>query len=629
MKLSLIVSWALLCAGLPLAAQEAAPGQEFEVIVTATRTPVPARDVANAVTVITGQQMKERGIRTVFEALRDVPGVNVSQSGSAGRVTSVSIRGANPSQTLVLIDGVEVNSPTSGPYDFAHLNVDNIDRIEVVRGPQSTLYGSEAMGGVIQIFTRAGTAPRKVFHESRIGSEDTWHRSFHVTTGPRKEGIPYSASLSWDDTDGFYTNDDYRNLTFSGRIDAPIGSTGHLALTGRIVDTDGGVPGQVPFGIDPDQTQETFDGLLSARFEHEDGNRRDVIGLSAYKNRLTLSDDPLGEPFPVSGHAFSSIEGQLVTFDWQSDFHSGSSHTLTPGFEVQWSQGVNDSHDFFGTTQFDEGTTNRAYLLQHQYRSPGGRFNWVGGIRYEDNNQFGSDFNGRAAVAYAFPAPDLKLKGSWGTGFRAPSINDLFFPGYGNPSLEPEESEGWDVGLEKHFGSAWVEAAYFRNDFDNLIAAVPTDDPSYPFGVKAGNVDKATTEGFEFGGFFPLGRSWRVNAAYTRLETSTTGQPLLRRPNWKGNVTLNYRSSRWNVNLHNLFVGDRMDNDFQGPPYGTGRGLGKYDGYTRVDLDFVWYARKNWELFGHAQNLFDEEYEEAAGYPAAERSFWVGWRRYR
>ena len=604
--------------------QQAAEPDEVEIIVTATRTEQTAREVANTVTVITREELERRGARDVVEVLRDVPGVDVSRSGSRGRISGVFLRGGYSRHTLVLIDGVEVNQATSGTFDFSHLSVDNIERIEIVRGPQSTVYGSEAIGGVVHIFTRGGADEFELKTRSHYGSEDTRLNSLSVRNST-ESGLRYSGVIARERTDGFHVNDAYRNVTGSVRVDGPVGDSAHFTLSARLMDTRGGTPGQTAFFTDPNGKQETTQGIFGARFENFDGDRRrDVLSFSMVHDHVWQMDP---ENSPGMGDLRTAVDARLYTVDLQSDFYCGESHTTTVGFELQEQEGGSDSRAPWGDTFFEETITNRAAFLQHQYTSPDGRWHAVGGVRYENNTDFGTDTNYRAALAHYWPRADLKLKGSYGTGFRAPSINDLFFPGYGFPGLAPEESTGWDIGLEKRLGPAKLEVVYFENDFDNLIASVPTSDAAYPFGVRAGNIDEASVEGIEFSAVWPMNDHWRTAASYTHQDLRSSGDPLLRRPEDKGSFNVNYQSSRWKVNLNALFVGDRWDNDFNGPPYGTGRGLDIFSGYTRLDFDARWRVRRNIDVFAHVNNVLEEDYEEAAGYPAPGVNFWVGAER--
>jgi vitamin B12 transporter len=604
---------------------------DVEIVVTPTRTQRSLSETASSVTVITRRQIEEKKPLDVTDIIRMAPGLSIAQSGTRGKVGSIFLRGSNANQTLVLIDGVRANSPADGRFDIGNLAVENIERVEVLRGPQSALYGAEAIGGVVNIITRRGSGPLRIGGLLEYGSQSANRQAVTARgeLGPdSKSGIAFSASRTG--TKGFFANDDYRSLAASLRYDHALSAASNLAITGRFEDSEVGTPGQRFLAFDPNARSKPrlFNGSVSFTNEARDGEgvgatvrRRDRVTLGVTDRDLDFNN-PINPGSAFPSFTNSKIQDRVLVADAQTTFERGR-HSLSFGGELRRDSAEGDSRSSFGNTFFDQSTTTRALWLQDEFRS--GRLLVVPGLRYEDNSQYDSDLNGRLAVAYELKDAS-RLKASAATGFRAPSINELYFPGFGDPTLRPEQSTGFEVGYERPTSRGGrFEVTAFTTRYRDLIGtvAVPTS-PQYPFGSKAGNAARARVNGLELSVDQPLGRGLSLNLNHAFLSTSSSAGPLLRRPRFVSSADLIYRRDKLGADLGVVAQGRRFDNDFAGPPFGSGRGAGFYKGFTRVDLTLSYAVRPELEAYVRAGNLLGTRYEEAAGFPAPRFNFVLG-----
>jgi vitamin B12 transporter len=583
---------------------------EIEVVVTPTRNVRTLAQSTSAITVVTRRQIEEEKPAEITDVLRLAPGVSIAQSGTFGKQSRVFLRGASPAQTLVLIDGVRVNVSSFGGFDFGGLSPENIERIEVLRGPQSALYGSDAMGGVINIITRRGSGDFKVGGKLEFGNYST---NRQVINGGGEFGDNrVSFSVSRYDTDGFFQNDDFRNLGASLRLDHALSQKKNLAFTARLDNGKGGTPGQINpdyFAFDPDARSENRQFNSSIEYSNDADKRRDRVILGLSDRRLNFRDefDPL-DFFPSSSD--NNYKDRTLLMDAQTSFNLGK-HILTVGGELRRdSADLRLLSDFgFGPslTAFSPETTTRAFFIQDEFRS--GKFTLVPGLRYEKNSQFGSDVNGRLAAAYQL-STRTKVKASYGTGFRAPSFDQLYFPGFSNPNLQPEKSRGFDVGVEHEFASGGLlEVNLFHNKYRDLISFGPAFIPI--------NVNSATTKGAEIGLNQPLGRDWRLRVSQTFLRWDSSGTELVRRPKYTTAADLIYRRGKVQLDLGFVSQGSRYD---IGPSFAPE----PFDGYSRFDLTASYEVKPNLQAYVRAQNIGNKNYEEVAGFRAPKFNFVVG-----
>jgi len=607
-----------------------------KVVVTATRVETPIEEIASSMTVISSKEIERKKKATVSEVLKGIEGLDVVQTSGVGRDTSIFIRGANSEHTLVMIDGVEVNDPISPgrSYDFAHLTVDNIERIEVIRGPQSTLYGSDAIGGVINIITKKGEGRPKFFASAEGGTFMTFRESTGVSGGNR--WINYSLGLSRFDTngisaankkDGNYERDGYKNSSLSARLGfAPqenldVDFIFHYIDAKTDLDNSGGAGGD-----DPNYVQKSKQLLFKTQ-----------VGLSLFDHRwtqklafATTDNDRDVKNKKDDQHPFDSeqghYDGQLIKLDWQHNLQLHKTNDLTFGLEYEEEEGKSryywESQWGPGESLFPKKTVNtKGCYIQDQIKLWDRLFATLG-VRIDDHSRFGTETTYRIAPAYLIKETGTKMKGTFGTGFKAPTLYQLYAPAtlwgpIGNKDLKPEKSKGWDFGVEQNFlkNRVILGATYFRNDFKDLI--------QYEMGQGYINIAKAKTEGIElFSSVKPVDDlTVRVNYTYTDTEDKTTGETLIRRPKNKIGLDLNYHFlKRGNVNLGVIYAGERDDKDFSiSPPRRV-----KLDQYTLVNLAASYDISKNFQLFGRVENLLDKDYEEVKGYGTPGLSIFGG-----
>jgi vitamin B12 transporter len=607
-----------------------------KVVVTATRVETPMEEIASSVTVISSEEIERKKKTHVMEILRGIPGLDVVRTGGAGKNTSVFIRGANSEHTLVMIDGVEVNDPISPgrSYDFAHLTVDNIERIEVIRGPQSTLYGSDAIGGVVNIITKKGEGKPKFFLSAEGGSFTTFREATGISGG--NKWVNYSFALSRFDTegistaskkDGNYERDGYENTSLSAKLGfKPMDNLGIDFILRYMdakteLDNFAGVGGD-----DPNYVQKSNQFLFKTQ-----------VGLSLFdqvwsqKLGLALNDHNRDiKNKKDSQHPFDyekgRYDGQLLKFDWQHHLQLHKTNALTFGLEYEREEGKSKYYweSLWGPGQsiFPKKTANiKGYYIQDEIKLWDRLFATLG-IRIDDHSRFGSETTYRVAPAYLIKETDTKIKGTFGTGFKAPTLYQLFAPAtlwgpIGNKDLKPEKSKGWDFGVEQNFfkNRVTLGATYFRNDFKDLI--------QFDWAKGYINISKAKTEGVElFASAKPIDDlTLRINYTYTDTEDKTTGEALIRRPKNKIGFDLDYHFlNNGNVNLGVIYVGKRDDLDFSISP---SRRV-KLNQYTLVNLAVSYDITKNFQLFGRVENLLDKEYEEAKSFGIPGLSFFGG-----
>jgi vitamin B12 transporter len=610
-----------------------------EVVVTATRLETPGREVASAATILSSKDLAASNRTTVLEVLQGVPGLSIQQNGPPGAAASVFIRGANPEHTLVLVDGVEMNDPisTTGLYDLAHLRLDDVERIEIIRGPQSTLYGSEAMGGVIHIITRSGQG-RPHFHLSGLaGSYGT--ASAGASLSGQQGRFRYFLNSSFMRTDGFSAagasypgnteKDGWRSLSLAGRLGWAIGDNTELELAaGRLasrlnLDNFGG-----PYGDDPNFRQDYVS--LQVR-----GSLRTLLLRNRWEQRLILSfvkhdrtyDNPTDQSHPMDSEQ-GSFAGQRLKMDWQNNIFLDAVNTLTAGLELERESGESEyiSHSAWGemSSPFPRRSIDSAGLyLQDQIRLGGFLFATAGG-RVDRHSASGTALTWRLAPAILIPGTSTKIRTTLGTGFKAPSLYQLYAPGtvwgpIGNLTLRPERSLGWDLGLEQAFfqGKFIASAGYFHNSFRNLIQF----DTIHGYA----NIGRAETKGVEMelaAGLWP----WlNLESSYTRTEARDLDSQteLLRRPRDKFTARLRLQAgSRAVITVDLTRLGPRYDLEYIG---WTTQRL-RLEPFTLLGAMASLTVRKEVEIFLRLDNILDQTYELVWGYGTPRFSAYAGLR---
>jgi len=602
------------------------------VFVTATRIETPLPQVTVSATAITAEEIQARHAETVLDALRTVPGIDVVQSGSRGNSTSVFIRGAESDHVLVLIDGVEVNSTTLGSFNFAHLTADNVERIEILRGAGGTLYGSQAIGGVINIMTKKGQGPLEAGLSLEGGNGWTHRQAATVRGGLGRLG--YSLSVSRMQTQGFRkVNDDYRNLATSARLDYPVTENASLKGIFHFSKNDLGLFNSNNFAsqADPNAREASTQYLGKLEWEHKiltNWNYR--VSGSVFKEHIKDSDDVDGcvfFGFPCDSRSRDRFRPRIDTGEFQTNYRFQDWVTTTFGVEYKRRSASTSGG-------IDQAIRNMGYYLQQQFEFDDRRLIAIPGIRLDDNQSFGTAWTPSFSAAYLFRETGTKLKAGYAEGFKAPTLNELFFPpafgcpAFGNPDLSPEKSWELNAGVEQTFLGDRVQlgATYFHREVKDLIEGWPI--PGDPFGCfRAVNVGKARFDGVEWNLGVKLLTSLAASAGYTYLDWDTADGKLRRRPRHRGHVGLNYLHDNWNVNLTAHLIGRR--DDFRAAfPFGD---ISK-PGYVKLDLassySLPWKSAevKKLELFGKIENLLNKKYQEADGFSARPLNFLLGIR---
>lgn len=585
---------------LPTAPSQAESTEIEPVVVTATRTARTVDQSLAAVSVITREDIERRQARNLGDVLRALPGMQMTNNGGEGQATSMFLRGTESDHVLVLIDGQRVGSSTLGTAPFQDLPLHHIDRIEVVRGPRSSLYGAEAIGGVIQIFTRKGDKGGKSF-SGTIGSDDTGIISGTYALGDQDRWL--TVGLSLKETDGFdacqadltagcFANepdeDGYRNQSFSLRGGFRMGESTEFDL--QVLQANGDTE---------------FDG----GFTNESDTRSQVVGG---KVKTWLSDswqmtlaagraDDESDNF-LNGAFASRFDTQRDNYSAQSDWYVGEDTLLTLGLDHE-DVSVESSTAYTVSERANSG-------LFTQYQGRIGEHDIQLAMRADDNEQFGSHRTGSIAWGHSLDN-GLRLNASFGTAYKTPTFNDLYFPLFGNPNLDPERSRSLEFGVNgSHFDTAWSVHVY-ETRIKDLIAFDP-------FFVPA-NIAKARIQGLELAASREI-MGWTVSARADFMDPvnqsagANQGKLLNRRPNQILNVDVDRGFGDWSVGASLNMVGRRFDD------LPNNNELG---GYSVLDLRVEKSLDKHWTLQGRVDNAFDERYETARRFNQPERGYYL------
>lgn len=600
--LPIVLSWSAV-AQLP---QPGSSGVATEVVVTAGAVPEDAASLGVATTVVDHAAIVRSRASNVADLLRSVPGVDVAQSGGTGGVTSLFLRGANSNSALVLVDGVKVNSPYFGGVDLTSLGTANVERIEIVRGPFSALYGSEALGGVVQIVTRR--AGGEAFEgQAHLGLGNASAREGGVNASLRDGILGVSAGFRRGTIGGEPPNEFFEGSEASAALDLQLSSNARTGVTVRHASSRTGIPfsGATPTPLRATTAETTF---VSVPFSFGLGAKTTLEAAGTWATdspTYTDPEDPWG--FTFSETQARRAGGRLVLS------HASGGNRISVGSDLEWTKVTNE--DSYGL-QLD-GLTTRTWSVfaEDRLSLADDRVSVTAGIRRDENDAFGSSTNPRVALSWRV-SQALKVRAAAGTAFRAPSTGELYYPFSGNPGLQPEESVSYEAGAEWAFaGGLVLEASLFRTDVTDLIR--------YDFAYQKNvNVGRARMAGAEVVLSGTLTASTWARASYTWLDTEDldTGLDLLRRPRQRASVTVGAELGRGaSGELTGLWVGERDD----------------VDATTYVRVTNPAYFRLDAAVTGprflgglspfvRVTNLLDRDYDEVAGYPSPGRRFVAG-----
>ena len=621
------------------------------VVITATRTPTPLSATTQPVTVLSGESLRARGVTSVADALREVAGASVAQSGSPGSVASLFMRGGESRYTKVLVDGVAVNT-VGGTVFLQNLTLDNVDRIEIVQGPASALYGADAMAGVVQIFTRRGTTPGADLSVDG-GTYGTRDASASVRTGTALADISLGGGSHH--TDGLASfNNAYTNGTLSaeGSVHPAAGSsiratsrytgaTYHFPTdyAGNVTDTNSYTrEHRVIVGVDASQA---IGSTLTLRLL---GGDMEVHGLSEDRQSsfggaagmyMKSRDVSYGARRTAEARAELSLPGTTritigVPYEHDSESTLSAVDTFDPatptvpaGSTASGTSGMRTTHGVYGAVQ----------------SAPFGRFAYDASVRQDHHTDFHSSTTYHAGVSVA-PWSGARLRAAYGTGFNAPSLNETLGSVYNLPNLhlQPEQTRSIDLGLEQDAfdGRVNVHVGAFDQHFSQLIQYVPIGNPVTGTAIYE-NLTSARSHGYTGGVRVLPAEGLSASVDYTQtiarvvavpptFHGAAPGDALLRRPSHSGTAALTYAKQGWSAGAVLTYVGSRPDIDFQKYPSPTIA----LPAYTTLDLSgaipVVARNGSTLALTARVQNALDRRYEEIAHFPALGRMFLVGAR---
>lgn len=595
------------------------------VVVTGNRIETPLSQVSSTIAVITAEDIERSSRNTVAELLRDVGGLSVAQNGGPGRNASVFLRGAESAYTLFLIDGVEVNDPMSPgrSYSPAHMTVDQVERIEVLYGSQSMLYGSDAIAGVVNIITKQGEGPPKIDASIEGGALGTFRNRAGLSGGT--SDYRYAMDGSFLNTRGISANalgnmeeDGYRNTTLGGRFGATPSAGATVDLNVRYTDGRADIDnGTGPNGDDPNRINSSRHLFVrpSATLELWSQRWKQTLGYSLVDHSRE-DDNPVDANQETASN--STFDSRLHKVDWQHTLLLSEGNTVVFGAETESEQGESESKGPF-SSKFDRQTARTSGVYLQEMLQYSDALSAAAGIRVDHHDRSGFEVTYNLAPNVFFQETGTRIKGAYGTGYKAPSLFQLY-SSFGDSTLQAGTSKSWEAGIEQYTADQRLAAGvtYFDNTYDNMVGW-DSATSSYK------NVFKATSRGVELTGRYSGGAGTSLRAYYTFTESKdheSDGQ-LLRRPRHSGGIVLDQQVRPGiDLNLSYRFAGERRDNDFSTWP-ATPVTL---DGYGIVNVAANWKITPNIQLFGRVDNLFDTNYEEILGYGTVGITGYLGIR---
>ena len=579
---------------------------EFEpMVVTATRTAETADETLASVTVITRRDIERQQARSIQDVLRGVPGISIANNGGPGKNTSLFLRGTESDHVLVLIDGVKTGSATSGTTPFQYIPIDQVERIEIVRGPRSSLYGSEAIGGVIQIFTRKGGGVFKPSFSVGGGSYNTYNVSAGISGGGDRGW--FNVNVSTVDTAGFNACNGKPLPDGAGCFTTEPDKDGYNNLSGSL---RGGYRFENGIEVDAYALRSENDTDYDGSFVNESDAVEQILGvtfryslLDSWRLALTGGRSQDDSKNYKDGLFKSRFNTERDTVSLQNDITVAKDHLLTLGADYQ-----DDRID--STTPYAVTSRNNKGLF-FQYLGMIGAHEIQASLREDDNEQFDKRTTGGLAWGYPLSGK-LRLTASYGTAFKAPTFNELYWPGYGNPDLRPEESRSLEVGLKgTSRGSNWSFNIY-ETHVDDLIA--------YDAATFApGNVDEVYIRGLEAAVTAQVaGWTLATNLTLLKPENRSAGSN-------KGNILPRRAEQSLRFDADRSFGRYSLGATFlaEGRRYDELANTRRLDSYATVDLRAGYRVSERWLLQGRIENLFDEQYETAAFYNQPDRSLFV------
>jgi vitamin B12 transporter len=570
-----------------------------DYVLSATRTPAALTTTGSYVDTISAAELERMQLSNLQSALGGIPGAPAFSSGARGAIASLFLRGSNSNQTLFLADGIRLNDPNTDYQLFlGGACVTGCDSLEVAHGPQSTLYGGEAMGGVISLTAQKGSGPARNVVSVEAGSFGTVQGALSSQGSDGQSAYNFSAAGGITQNDR--PNNDFNSATYALRLDHKFSDRVAIGGTYRGFIGKYGSPGD-RFTNDPDDSEKESNQLATVF--------ANFTPTATFNSRVVLGgQDRRFESISPSSFGTSTtlVKNNRAVLDWQNTLQFGEQHKITAGLTAEENHTINT-----GFGHIDKRQQLLAFFVQDEW-TPVDHVYLTAGLRSDDFDTFGRATTGRVTAAWLSKDSRWKVRGSYGTAFRAPSFLDLYGKEsyyVGNPNLNPEKANGWDAGVDyflpKNHGS--FSATWFDTRFRNLIV--------YDFGVFPGttaNVERARTQGLELAGKFTLPGAIDVRVAYTYLEADNLSQNirLLRRPRNSGSIDVWHDlGNAFSLGVGVAFVADRQDVDAQ--TFATIEG----ENYTVARVYAAWKATSRITVKARIENLLNEKYEQVNGYP--------------
>lgn len=612
------------------------------VVVSAARQPIPISTLGSAVTVLDSELLEQRQSASLGEILRSVPGLAVNRVGSFGSQMQVRIRGSEANHTLVFIDGIRANDPAqNGEFNMAHLVNYDIESVEVVRGPQSALWGSDALAGVINITTRRseGGLSGNVFVE---GGENSW-QNYGATAGYADDRLRASVSASSLETDGENISreggedDGYKNQTLNLGLGYQFSDDFRVDSDLRYVDANNdfdatdfntGLPADSANKSDVEQLY----GRVAAQLDMLEGRWSHQLSYSlADTNNKNRSENT----FAPSGFDITEADADVAIYGYQTSFALLEGHIVTAAFERQEQDYKQRGPADFGNPNRDEEMDSDSWIFEYRGELTD-TVSVLASARNDDNSDFDDKTTGRLSAAWRVNGDSTKLRAAYGTGIKNPTFTERF--GYyndfiGNPDLKPEESKGWEVGIDQVLlaDKLSLSLTWFEEKLDDEINGFVYDPASGGFTAENEN-GTSDRKGVEFDGTWQLADNLSLGFAYTWIDAteedsfSGDNNDEIRRPEHIASANLNwgFLDSRANLNL-NVDYNGKQD-DFFFPPVPPYQERVQLDDFTLVTIAGSYQLTQGLQVYARVENAFDEDYEEVFGYVAPQRAAYAGMR---
>ena len=574
-----------------------------EVIITGTRTQLSTDKLAASTTVIDRDEIADLQVKDLPELLQGLAGVDVTISGGYGKVTDVRMRGTESDHLLVLVDGVRLGSATTGTTALEYIPVTQIERIEIVRGPRSSVWGSEALGGVIHIITRKGSGEPRYEMELSGGSNDT----YSITAGGSgaQGGFHYSGAVSYFDSAGINSQEPTTGFFGVNQPDADGYDNLSVHLRGGYRFSDRA--DAEAFLLRAEGMTE-FDGLFEDKTDFVQqvmGVRTALSPTERWTSRLSLSESrDLADNLMGDGSFSSNFDTARLQLAWQNDFSLNDDHSISLGLDYRDDEVTSNSgYDFITRDNLGVYAQYNGNFSGHQL---------IASIRRDEEEAFGGETTGGVGWSYLWH-DWLKLYAAWGSAYKTPSFNELYFPGFGNPALGPESANSYEAGLEGgHDWLHWGIHAY-RTDLEDLIVTVAN--PAALYGYSPENVGEARVIGLE-GDVTVIWKGWTASLSAEILdpEDTSTGNRLPRRVEERLSFELARNFDQWSIGGILKAEGDRFDN---------ASNTIRVDGFVTVDLQADYRFNDRFSLGTRIGNLFDEEYQTIDTYRSLGRNFFI------